>query len=386
LSFPLTPGTKRSAQGQLASGRSENEPVIGILASDAGSRFRGNSRNFQDIIAMGQQMGALVYVFTPSRLKEDHVQGYLYSSSSKKWSRQKLPLPHVVYNRIPYREHEQHPRVKSLLHRLENLNIPYYNPCFFRKNQLFEWLKGASELQNYLPDTRVLRHYDDFHSMLKEHGTVYLKPADGMAGSGIMRIEQKQQGYILRTQDESGNESIPFEDIEVLWKKVEPTVRSTRYLIQKGIVLSTIQNRPFDLRALIQKDQRGEWRVTGIGARIAGPNSITTHVPRGGSIGHPLDALRHEHGRRAPQILKDVKAMALQLAAAIEKHGVAPLGEMSMDIALDRDGNPWFLEANSKPMKFDEPRIRRKSLQRIIEYCSYLSGQSLNIRGERHGN
>ena len=49
---------------------------------------------------------------------------------------------------------------------------------------------------------------------------------------------------------------------------------------------------------------------------------------------------------------------------------------MSIDLGVDKSGNLWFFEANSKPMKFDEPEIRRKSLQKLIEYGYYLYNRS----------
>jgi hypothetical protein len=61
------------------------------------------------------------------------------------------------------------------------------------------------------------------------------------------------------------------------------------------------------------------------------------------------------------------------IARQIEKAAGQTLGEMSMDLGVDRDGALWFFEANSKPMKFDEPHIRKKSLEQIIHYCMYLS-------------
>ncbi|UUZ93289.1 YheC/YheD family protein [Paenibacillus sp. P25] len=46
---------------------------------------------------------------------------------------------------------------------------------------------------------------------------------------------------------------------------------------------------------------------------------------------------------------------------------------MSMDLGVDTNGDLWFFEANSKPMKFDEPPIRKKSLENLIRYSLYLS-------------
>ncbi|MCL6459347.1 MAG: YheC/YheD family protein, partial [Gorillibacterium sp.] len=102
--------------------------------------------------------------------------------------------------------------------------------------------------------------------------------------------------------------------------------------------------------------------------------SITTHVPRGGHIDNPENALISSFGqKRTPLLMKKVEATSHIIAKRIEKAAGYSLGEMSLDLGIDKNGRIWFFEANSRPMKFDEPEIRRKSLERIIEYSHYLS-------------
>lgn len=364
--------------------RLEFGPVVGILASEHGKTFRGNSKNFEDIVAVGKELGTLVYVFTPNGWDERSakVGGFAYNPLTKKWVEGVFPLPHVVYNRIPFREDEEVPKVKQLLQRLRNHpQIKMFNPSFFNKEELFNWIRDDRSIQSFLPLTRRLRDRFDVEKMVREFSIVYLKPATGMAGSGIMRIDMtKERQYKLTQQKDRGSESSTFATLPKLWRHIHSTVSATPYLIQQGIRLSTYKGRAFDIRTLLQKDRAGQWRITGIGARVAGKESITTHVPRGGAIGRPYDLLKARHGNKAMQILRNVEQAALALAKAIEYRGSQSLGEMSMDLAIDEAGNPWFLEANSKPMKFDEPQIRKTSLERIIEYCSYLAGYSDNQR------
>lgn len=142
-------------------------------------------------------------------------------------------------------------------------------------------------------------------------------------------------------------------------------------------MLAGHHGRPFDLRVLLQKNGRGAWAVTGIGARLAGARSITTHVPRGGSIEDPSSMLEGTFGpEQAEVILKNVSTTALLVARQIERASSSMLGEMSMDLGVDEEGGVWFFEANSRPMKFDEPAIRKLSLERIFQYGNHLSRQS----------
>ncbi|MNJ68961.1 Endospore coat-associated protein YheD [compost metagenome] len=74
--------------------------------------------------------------------------------------------------------------------------------------------------------------------------------------------------------------------------------------------------------------------------------------------------------------MNSLKSNALLIARQIEKGTGYTLGEMSMDLGIDKEGNIWFFEANAKPMKFDEPHIRKKSLERIFQFSQYLSRQT----------
>jgi hypothetical protein len=79
---------------------------------------------------------------------------------------------------------------------------------------------------------------------------------------------------------------------------------------------------------------------------------------------------------RAASILKCVPTTALLIARQIERASDSMLGEMSMDLGVDENGGLWFFEANSRPMKFDEPAIRKLSLERIFHYGQHLARHS----------
>lgn len=146
-----------------------------------------------------------------------------------------------------------------------------------------------------------------------------------------------------------------------------------RYIVQQGIELVSTNRRPYDLRVLVQKNQKGQWDISGVGARVAGSSSITTHVPRGGSIEDPVKLLEASFGPEgSKRILVRAKNTALLIARQIERGSGYLLGEMSMDLGIDQQGGVWFFEANSKPMKFDEPHIRKRSLERIFQYSHFL--------------
>jgi len=310
--------------------------------------------------------------------------GYVPAPDSKLWYYIPVPLPTIIYNRIPTREEEERgPIARKIAQCLEHPDIVLYNPYFFNKWSLFEWLKGSRATTRHIPQTRRLRSSRTLSTMLKNHSTLYLKPENGKAGKGIMKLNYLSEAVMpYRLQIQSGKKNMTYKaaSLERLWMRVGKEKGTDPYIVQQAIELATYKGRPFDLRVLLQKNARGSWGITGIGARLAGARSITTHVPRGGSIENPGRMLEGTFGvERAGTIMKKIPMTALLIARQIERASEFTLGEMSMDLGVDKDGDLWFFEANSRPMKFDEPDIRKLSLERIFHYSQYLAQYSKKV-------
>ncbi|MFC5700567.1 YheC/YheD family protein [Cohnella faecalis] len=370
------------ADAASSSDRFEDKPVFAILTIDDDIQlFRGNRQNFADLLKTGEKMGFTAYVVTVGnlKLKSARVLGYTYREEDDAWVKAWFPSPGVIYNRIPQREDEMLPHVKRKLVAIARTpGIRLFNRRFFNKWSLFKWLNENRLSRRYIPETKRLTAPVVLASLLKRHRLLYLKPVRGKAGVGIMSVKvqpEKSLPYRLQIQEEKGSRTFRCATLGRLWGKMRSESASSGepYIAQQGIQLAAVGERPFDLRALVQKNAEGQWELTGIGARVAGISSITTHVPRGGYIDDPEKLLVSVFGReKAGKVLGKVRGTAVLLARQIERSSRLRLGEMSMDLGIDSDGNVWFFEANSKPMKFDEPHIRGKSLERIFQYSLYL--------------
>ncbi|MFC7681009.1 YheC/YheD family protein [Paenibacillus sp. GCM10028914] len=359
----------------------DSKPVIAILTMhDSIRMFRGNRQNFQEIIKTGKDMGYLVYVVTVRdlKLRSEMVRGFTTGSDHQSWEQRMFPLPRVIYNRIPYREDEMKPQVRRKIKAcLRHPNIDIYNPYFFNKRQLFSWLNKSQLTRKWAPVTKKLKGLSSLYEMIRHCSYLYLKPEEGKAGQGIMRLryqKNKSMPYRLQIQNNKNSTTYKAATLDRLWDRVYKETKGEPYIIQQGIELTTLHGRAFDLRLLVQKSDLGAWVVTGVGARMAGSHSITTHVPRGGTIEDPDKLLTSLFGsEEADVILSKVRNAAVHIAKQIERGCRYSLGEMSMDLGLDTSGEIWFFEANSRPMKFDEPAIRKRSLERIFNYCDHLT-------------
>ncbi|MCA0755349.1 YheC/YheD family protein [Paenibacillus sp. N4] len=359
----------------------EGKTVLAILTiEDDAQQFRGNRSNFIDLIRTGQSMGFIVYVLAVKNLvfSKRSLKGFVYNMETETWQQRLMPFPNIIYNRIPLREDEILPAVKQKIaacHRHPSVKL--FNPFFFNKWDLFEWLRLSKTTKPFIPSTRKLINIAGLHRMMRKHSYLYLKPESGKAGKGIMTIKmhtEKQLPYRLIIQENKKSATYNCSTIGKLWSRIQQQSGGEAYIAQQGIQLASYNERRFDLRVLVQKNQRGQWDITGVGARIAGASSITTHVPRGGMIDDPEKLLAHSFNEeRARKLLIKAKNTAVLIAKQIERASGHLLGEMSMDLGIDSDGNMWFFEANSKPMKFDEPHIRQKSLERIFHYGAYLA-------------
>ncbi|MBD2848260.1 YheC/YheD family protein [Paenibacillus sp. IB182496] len=371
--------------GEVAS----TKPVLAILTVDDDVHFfRGNRNNFADLLRTGKEIGFVSYVLTTKNLKlsKQRVKGFVFSESTQTWYHRSFPLPDIIYNRIPLREDEVQPAVqRKLAAVLKRRDIRMFNPAFFDKWTLFEWLKLSRTTRPFTPSTRRLVSRAGLSRMLRKHAFLYLKPVSGKAGMGIMTIliqPEKSMPYRLKIQEKRKSVTYRCASLAQLWARIKKQSGKEPYIAQQGIELASYKDRQFDLRALVQKNGRGQWDITGIGARLAGSSSITTHVPRGGSIEDPERMLSHAFGQeQAHRIFVKVKNTALLIARQIERASGHQLGEMSMDLGVDATGHIWFFEANAKPMKFDEPHIRKKSLERIYHYGLYLIKQRVGKSG-----
>jgi hypothetical protein len=208
--------------------------------------------------------------------------------------------------------------------------------------------------------------------MLIKHNELILKPVEGKAGIGMIKVEGKGP-FILYYQTKTLKQRIVLPRLEQVYQQIKKRVGEQNYLIQQGISLATYQGRPFDIRMLIQKDRTAKWNVSGIGVRIAGQTAISTHVPMGGRIENFQRVLSATFPSKKNYLQHKLTQLGIKFAKEIEQQTRARHGEMSMDIGIDKQGKLWFFEANAKPQKFDEPAIRKTSLQRILEYALYLS-------------
>lgn len=367
----------RAAPGEIRLG-----PLIGVLTSGHLERNRAAPRApfghqgylLRNLAWTARQMRSFLFAFEPMGIDwaRERIDGWTWAGN--RWREVRAPLPDVVYNRVPNRRLEAQAAVQQAIAGLRGRGVPVFNPRFIDKWQLYECLQADESVSRYLPETKPLSGWQAVTDALARSPVVYLKPRCGSLGNGIVRLESTGRGALrvrYRWRCRNRSRLLPAAGAPQFIARL---TASRDYVCQRGVELPLFRGRPFDVRILTQKDGSGQWRLTGMGVRVAGAGAITTHVPSGGSIAPLRPVLSAVFGDGAERVEADLRAAIAALAPAVERGLNEEFGELSMDLGVDRDGRIWFFEANSKPHKFDEDDIRLLSWRRTIEYAGYLSG------------
>lgn len=331
-------------------------PVIGILCSK-GNRggFSGNEQLFLDIQRRLEKTGGISFVFTPEGIQGQQIKGYYYYHSQ--WIPLLFPIPDFIYNRIRNYQDETLKVIGPVKKLIHECKVPYFNPHFFHKWNTYLELSEESKLQAYLPATAHLNKKDQLCNWVEVHNEVYLKPVLSNRGKGIFLLSKEDRTFVVRTN----SMSYSFERFDDLWNELNLDMICHKYIIQRKVTLLTFEGSPYDYRVLVQRI-KNDWFITGIGVRCAKEEGIMTHIPNGGTI-IPIEDLTD------PLTNADIEHLVQLIATRLEK-AYGYIGEFSIDIGKDVDGNLWIFEVNSKPMKFDEPHIYSKAMETLIS-CFY---------------
>ncbi|WP_285767668.1 YheC/YheD family protein [Peribacillus sp. SI8-4] len=345
--------------------------VVAILTSlnpKKETGLGGNLTLFQDLSSYLSQHGILSYAITGRALASGSMKGYVFSTDANKWIEYKMPLPDIVYNRVPSRGYEASAEFHSLMNHFNERNVNIFNPSFLDKYVMYESLKEAGSLIRHLPETAILHTRECLESFLDTHRHIYLKPCKGSQGKGIYTICKNPDGTLLVS---SLKNSETFDNFTSFWETKKKVLTKRNYLAQRAIVPKKLLGHRYDYRILVHYE-KGFYKVTGKAVRMSQTQEITTHTPRGGKL-YPYQNLQ---SRRLNLAL----AKIAQKCGEILSKKVGFLGEFSIDIGEDESGSLFIYEVNSKPMQFDEEDIEANRLLQLKDLFIELTFSNRMIK------
>jgi hypothetical protein len=245
------------------------------------------------------------------------------------------------------------------------------------KYLLWRHFHGNLQIRPYLPDTKRYTR-ERVEVFLQKYSMIYVKPSGGSMGRGIMKVwKQDSYIYVKKTVLPSRR----FTSVEEAAQYIDRMREGKPYIVQKGLILARVNDRPFDIRVMMQRDSvGGPWLYSGMVAKIAGKGSVVTNVALSkGRVTTVEEALRQSLGLSETRIHEIVHRMK-QLGYAAAKHfdTYQPYRELGFDMAVDTSSRLWLIEQNTAPSHRlfaklkSNPRLFRRIEYRWANYARSL--------------
>jgi hypothetical protein len=337
-------------------------PLVGILTGrNRHGEIVGNGALFIELQKKLITLNGVSFIFTEDGVNTNTIDGYMFLPEKNAWKRITVPFPDLVYNRIPFRKSEQDANSLLFFSLLKERNIPFFNPCFIDKYDLYCLLKDHPILKTHTPATILANHKKRLSAFLINYGSIYLKPSQSARGKGIFRLSLEENEQIQLTGIDQCNFYRSFDLFWLEWKK---ELIDLKYLAQEEIHSAKHDGKKFDFRILAHAEKDG-FIVTGVGIRQSQEQQITTHIPTGGKL-LPYHLLQtEEHDSFIQMAVKQTgKALSDQFGN---------FGEFSIDAGISQSGKYYIYEVNSKPMSFDENEIEERKISQLCNLFFQLS-------------
>jgi glutathione synthase/RimK-type ligase-like ATP-grasp enzyme len=200
-------------------------------------------------------------------------------------------------------------------------------------------------VRKHHPLTRRLNQ-ESLTDMLKKHRTVFIKPDKGSGGHGIIRVRKKAKDVF---EVRKGTRRILVSRKNLMGYIRKVTRPSSSYLVQQGIQLARYRGRPFDFRIYMQKPKKS-WIISGKVTRVAASGHFLTNYHQGAKPVTVPKVLKRalKNDKKAASIIKQINQLSLATARVLDAR-FPGLRELGIDIAMDKKGKLWVLEANTSP-------------------------------------
>lgn len=364
-----------------------SKPIIGILTWREGTRFE-EPGYMRRLVQEGLELGAITYVFAYQDvdLKQRKIRGF-FPSDQGRWHSRLFPWPDVVIDRC-----RKGVEGYKNLRRQKEL-FTYANSTYTNKWTATQLFSSEENLKRWIPKTMAYSPAN-LTIMMKEYPLLYIKPGNGTGGRSILKIERTAKGFhLLGRARNLVKKSAYFKSAATLiswlnrWVDQEK-IRNGQFMIQQGLDLSLVPERVADTRLLIQKDEKGEWSITGLGVRVGPKGSPTSNLHGGGRPAPFTKVITDRFGKeKAESILAECHELAHEVVDTIESY-FGSMMEFGLDIGIDVAGQVWLIEVNPKPgreifKELGQFQLYKQSIQRPLQYALHLvQGKNNPVKNE----
>ncbi|MEH7109122.1 YheC/YheD family endospore coat-associated protein [Bacillus sp. JJ1764] len=287
-----------------------------------------------------------------------------------------IEKPLVIHNRGYQNSKSAQKRLKRL--REEGMMIFNEWNCY-GKLYIHQILMENQQLIPHLPETQIVNE-EHLYDMINKYQELIVKPNKGTLGKRNKKLTKLNNRHWILTSlcgDSYKEEIITIQD---LVSKLVKTKRNY-YLIQERIKLATFQQNPFDIRVSVQRNEWGEWQVTGMVAKVAGAGNFVTNVARGGTC-YSLNQILEDHPQlQYKQVYDEIKYLSLAIADQLSNR-LPFLVDLGLDIGITAKGFPMFIECNARDLRYSFRNanlldIWKETYKTPIGYGKYLLNQQI---------
>ncbi|MDF2726349.1 MAG: yheD 4 [Paenibacillus sp.] len=325
-----------------------NTRFIGVLLNDSWFRGIKSGRTYHESLsnyeAAGRLHGVKPCFFRLKDIAPGQSYIYAYVKTDYGYKRCWIPAPSVIHNRTLYTKKQPQLAIRRLIDDGKTI-FNMWNR--YGKGYIHELLMMEPSIRPHLPVTRNATP-EAIKQMMADYSQLILKPSSSSIGIGIMKLEQTERGWLAHGVS-SRKQPIAFRS--VLPAQIRRKLRARHYLVQQLLPLATYNDRPFDLRVSVQRNETGDWVITGIAAKVAKPGAFRTNVAQGGvvyTLEKVLEPYRHLHPEDVRLAVGD---FSLRVAHQLSRH-LPNLADIGLDIGLTEYGFPMFIECNGRDLRY----------------------------------
>ncbi|MFD1178356.1 YheC/YheD family protein [Paenibacillus puldeungensis] len=358
--------------------------TMGILVGESQGPLPFSEASFcRKLCIMGGRQGMNVFVFCPEWISAGDISGipgYIFEHGA--WARKWMPRPDIIYDRTFTYDRKQMLRKQDLLSELATQHpFMYLTRGLAGKWSVYQALRKCPDFVPYLPNTVQYEGPPQLAKWLQTHGgEAFLKPRNGTHGKRTLHIQLQPYSGEMRVRGRSSRNTVfrrrfPSAESGLAW--VDKFTGTRPFLVQPYLHLSSETGEPFDVRVLMQKNERGEWSLTGMVVRVGQKHSLTSNLHGGGTAYKALPFLIRELGvHDGKEAANEIRTLSQRIPEYLETH-FGRLAELGLDFGVDRQGSVWIIEVNSKPgrssfFRIGDPISAKKSIENPISYARYL--------------
>jgi hypothetical protein len=352
-------------------------PSLGIIVLNPDQE----SSYYRKIGTRFAEQGVDVYRLKPNAIDPytEKFTGHVFDPSNQNWEPVTFPIPDLLYDRCFYATRESFKTNYPIVQWLRN-RTTFLGHGLPGKWRVHKCLNSDEQLRFYTIETIKVENANTVLQELKRRHSLILKPESGSQGNGIFLLQRNGKNISVKTQRGPKMTQKTFSKPSKLKTWLTKLLRHSPFLMQPFVSLQNKNGQPFDIRILLQKDEKGKWGESGRGIRMGQPGFLTSNLHSGG---HVLDYREWLNTLRPAQriyIEEEIQTITERIPTLLES-SFDPLVELGLDIGIDQKGAVWILEANSKP---GHQVVLKNNANFIpLPYCDNLLKQKELNRHER---